>query len=143
MFLIVCGFLFSFILYLNLAVNGQPDSEMERSLRLIGTQTEGTVLSHYKYGQWIEYYSGFDSFITNEAIDGHNITDRVFNTRSIVRAQDLLTKNQVSYLFITSEMRDGLVWEKEDPGLLFLLRNEEAFTNIYNKSGYEVWVVNT
>jgi len=36
-------------------------------------------------------------------------------------------------------MKSGLVWEKEEQGLLFLLQNRETFKNIYNSSEIEVW----
>ena len=92
---------------------------------------------------WIEYYSGHEPFITNEDIEGYNATSRLFSTRNLVTAKDLLEKNQISYIFITDEMRDGLVWKRENEGLLFLLGNEEEFKNVYNRSGYEIWKVIT
>lgn len=143
MLLIVCGFLFSFVLYMNLAVNGLPDNEMRRSLEVLAGQEEGIVLSHYSYGQWIRFFSGKEPFMTNEGYEGHDVSSEIFQTRSIVKATELLNETGIEYIYITQEMKDGLVWEKENEGLLFLFRNREVFTNTYNRSGYQIWEVNS
>ena len=38
-------------------------------------------------------------------------------------------------------MKEGKVWAKPDQGLLFLLRNNQAFAKVYDSNGMEIWQV--
>jgi hypothetical protein len=38
-------------------------------------------------------------------------------------------------------MKEGEVWENREEGLLFLLRNNETFKNIYSSKDSEIWKV--
>jgi len=53
----------------------------------------------------------------------------------------LLRSYNIRYIWITPEMRSGLVWNKDDEGLLFLLKNSETFKKVYSTYGYEIWEV--
>ena len=66
----------------------------------------------------------------------------LFYNRSLKETKRLLNKYNVSYIWIDSEMKQGLVWTKEKQGLLFLLRNKETFKNIYNKKGVQIFRYN-
>jgi hypothetical protein len=39
-------------------------------------------------------------------------------------------------------MRKGLVWTKEDEGLLFLFSNKDEFRKVYDREGIEIWKIN-
>jgi len=36
-------------------------------------------------------------------------------------------------------MRNGLIWTKEEQGLLFLFRNNESFKRLYTTPDTQVW----
>jgi hypothetical protein len=37
-------------------------------------------------------------------------------------------------------MKDGLVWNSDDEGMLFVMKNSVSFRNVYNYRGIEIWV---
>jgi len=147
--LIICGLIFSTASYLNRISNMQPDKEVIKSLEWLRhySEPDEIVFSHYSRGFWInslaerpvvtdkmfEYYPG--------AKERFNDSLEIFYSRNLKNTRTLLNKHNISYVWIDSEMKQGLVWEKEQQGILFLFRNNETFKNIYNNQGIEIWEV--
>ena len=147
--LIVCGLAFSTISYLNRVSNMQPDNEVIKSLEWLKhySNQDEVVFSHYSKGFWIsavaerpvvtdkmfEYYPN--------AEDRFNDSLEIFYSRNLKNTKSLLEKYNINYIWIDNEMKQGLVWEKEQQGLLFLFRNNETFKNIYNNQGIEIWEI--
>jgi len=147
--LIICGLVFSTISYLNRVSNMQPDNEVINSLDWLKhySKQEEIVFSHYSKGFWIssvaerpvvtdkmfEYYP--------DAEERFNDSLEIFYSRNLKNTRALLNKYNISYIWVDNEMKNGLVWEKEQQGLLFLFRNNETFKNIYNNQGIEIWEV--
>ena len=65
----------------------------------------------------------------------------IFYSRNLKDTKILLEKYNINYIWIDNKMKNGLVWEKEQQGLLFLFRNNETFNNIYNNQGIEIWEI--
>ncbi len=62
---------------------------------------------------------------------------KLYYSRNI---EDTLTAARelgIKYIIITDEMRNGLVWEYDEEGLLFLLRNKEVFSTEEIQTGLE------
>jgi len=149
MLLMICGLLFSTISYLNRISNMQPDNEVIKSLDWLKhySKQDEVVFSHYSKGFWItdvaerpvvtdkmfEYYPN--------AEERFNDSLEIFYSRNLKNTKSLLEKYNINYIWIDNEMKNGLVWEKEQQGLLFLFRNNETFKNIYNNQGIEIWKV--
>ena len=147
--LIICGLTFSTISYLDRISNMQPDKEIIKSLDWLKhySEPDEIVFSHYSKGFWInavaerptvtdkmfEYYPS--------AKEKFNDSLEIFYSRNLENTKTLLNKYNISYIWIDNEMKQGLVWEKEQQGLLFLFRNNETFNNIYNNKGIEIWQV--
>ncbi len=147
--LITCGLIFSTVSYLNRISNMQPDKEVINSLEWLKhySQQDEIVFSHYSKGFWInsvaerpvvtdkmlEYYS--------DAEERFNDSLEIFYSRNLKNTKSFLTKYNISYIWIDNEMKQGLVWEKKQQGLLFLFRNNETFKNIYNNQGIEIWEI--
>jgi len=147
--LIICGLIFSTVSYLNRISNMQPDREVIKSLDWLKhySEPDEIVFSHYSKGFWIsaiaerpvvtdkmlEYYP--------DAEERFNDSLEIFYSRNLKNTKSFLTKYNLSYIWIDNEMKQGLVWEKEQQGLLFLFRNNETFNNIYNNQGIEIWEV--
>jgi len=147
--LIICGLIFSTISYLDRINNMQPNKEMIKSLDWLKhySKQDEIIFSHYSKGFWInavaerpvvtdkmfEYYP--------DAEEKFNDSLEIFYSRNLKNTKTLLNKYNISYIWIDNEMKQGLVWEKEQQGLLFLFRNNETFNNIYNNKGIEIWQV--
>ena len=147
--LMICGLAFSTISYLNRVSNMQPDNEVIKSLDWLKhySRQDEIVFSHYSKGFWInsiaerpvvtdkmfEYYPN--------AEERFNDSLEIFYSRNLKNTKSLLEKYNIHYIWIDNEMKNGLVWEEEQQGLLFLFRNNETFNNIYNNQGIEIWEI--
>jgi len=149
MLLIICGLTFSTISYLNRISNMQPDSEVIKSLDWLKHYSEPNeiVFSHYSKGFWISSVAE-RPVITDKMLEYYpNAKERfndsleIFYSRNLKNTKTLLNKYDINYIWIDNEMKQGLVWEKEQQGLLFLFRNNETFKNIYNNQGIEIWEI--
>jgi hypothetical protein len=132
--ILLCGLLFTTL---------GPDPELVSGLRWLDSQPDGIVLSYHGYSDWISYYSGKTAFITARVQDTPNLlnlSSEIFYSRDLAKTRMLLTNHKIRYIFIDGPMRNGLVWTRENQGLLFLFRNNEAFRQLYKDgSGNEVW----
>jgi hypothetical protein len=147
--LIICGILFSTISYVNRISKMNPNEEVAESLDWLKhySMQDEIVLSHYSRGFWIKYFAdtqvltdrNFEYFTDAEKI--LNNSNEIFYSRNLETTKELLREHKINYIWIDSEMKQGLVWQKQDEGLLFLFRNNETFKNIYNNQGVEIWEV--
>jgi hypothetical protein len=145
--LVICGLLFSGLSYFSRLKNMEPTKEQIKSLNFIKSYSgeNELVLSHYKNGFWIEFFSErptvLDEYIyyAPNLLNRYNDSNSIFYSRKLNFTETLLDKYNIKYIWIDSKMKSGLIWEKEEQGLLFLLQNKETFKNIYNSSEVEVW----
>ncbi len=147
--LIVCGILFSTISYINRISKMNPNEEIAESLEWLNHYSiqDEIVFSHYSKGFWINYFANTQVMIDQnfeylpDAEKRFNDSNEIFYSRNLERTRELLKEYKINYIWIDSEMKEGLVWETPDDGLLFLFRNNETFKNIYNNQGVEIWEV--
>ena len=132
MITILSGLVFSLVSFVDRP--DEPTDEQVESLRWLSAQEEGKVLSHYEKGLWIEHFSKkpvlMDDYFYDNNADARKykeIADSIFYSRNLEETRGYLRENNISYIWIDEEMRDGQVWDKEEEGLLFLLRNNETF----------------
>ncbi|PIU29677.1 hypothetical protein COT07_04540 [Candidatus Woesearchaeota archaeon CG07_land_8_20_14_0_80_44_23] len=149
--LILCGLLFSGLTFMGRAVNMEPDSGIVDAFSwLSNNYSGGNVLSVPKNGFYTEYF-GMKAFSDDNFEYAPNLEQRLNASQQIFYSRDLdktmaeLAKNNITYIVITPEMKNGLVWRKEQEGLLFLLRNNETFKNVHLEStqagSIEIWNV--
>jgi hypothetical protein len=144
---IICGLLFSTISHITRISNIQPDTNVKKSLVWLknNSNPKDIVLSHHTRGFWIEYYSQRPTYADNLVRYAPDLNDRlnksnmIFYSRNLIYTDELLKASNIRYIYVDDEMKDGLVWEKENQGLLFLFRNNETFKNVYTHSGIEIW----
>lgn len=138
----VCGFIFSAVSYTNIVSNLGPNPDVVTSLYWLreNVAEDSVVLAHYSRGFWINYFSErtptLDSFSSKSNLA---IMDELFQTRDLRKAQIILREFDVNYIWIDSEMRDGLIWTKEKQGLLFLFIDEDNFNKVYANNNVEIW----
>lgn len=65
----------------------------------------------------------------------------LFYTRNADLAKKILTKYNIKYILITNEMKEGLVWNQKDEGLLFVLENSKEFRRVIYSDKVEIWRV--
>jgi len=141
--ILVAGLLFSSISYINRESNSLPNSQMIDSLEWISLRSEGVILSHHTNGFWIESIaekpvvsSQILKFSSKTVLKD---TNELFYSRNLENTISLLDKYDVTYIWINKEMKNGLIWTKEDEGLLFLFRNTKVFKKLYDRGDVEIW----
>lgn len=141
---LICGLLFSSMSYINRVANEEPLWDVVKSLDWLSTKEDGYVLSHSSNGYLIQSMADKRT-LTDTGLYADqskiNVSNDIFMSRNLVVTRQLLHENDISYIWITSEMKEGQVWTKDDQGLLFLLRNNETFKNIYGSKHAEIWQV--
>ena len=144
---IFSGLLFSSVSYLMLLSRDNYSNETIESLIWLNENKEkGLILSHYSYGFIINHYSEMpvlmDSYFKNniEINNYYQISNNIFNSYILRQTVEYLDQLNIRYLWITNEMKQGLVWEEES-GLLFLLRNRDHFEKIYENDEIQIYKI--
>lgn len=132
--LIVCGLVFSGVSYATRLSSAMPDSSLAASLGWLkeNSSSSSVVLSHETNRYFVGYFANRSFTVANST---------VFYSRNLEATRHALDRYSVGYIFITPEMKQGLVWSRKDEGLLFLFRNQEMFQKVYDKEGIEIWRV--
>ena len=137
-----CGLLFSGISHATTLANLPPSQSFFDALNL----SPGTMLTHKSYGFWVEF-AGHKALLDPlwKGLPDPNEQEwdvaTIFASTDIERTRTLLRKYNVTYVLITQEMEHGLVWEREEQGLSFLVRNSKIFKKVYTGKDVEVWQV--
>ena len=124
---------------------GPPFQAEITSLRWLRTQEEGLVLSGHEYGYMIEAvsfqpaYLDKDYYLQSKDKLKINLTQEIFMSRDYDRISEFLSKNNITYIWINSEMKHGSPWKKDDDGMLLIIRNSRPFTLVYSYLGVDIW----
>jgi len=141
--MLFCGLLFSTLSYARRISEMGPDQEMANSLKWLSVMSSGKVFSYPGYSDYIAYFGRKPTMVGTSASENTryllNITTEIFYSRRLDYTKGFLTEQNISYIVIDGRMRQGLVWSREDQGLLFLLRNNETFRKIYTGGTSEIW----
>ncbi len=147
---LACGILFSGVSYINQHASELPNSETIYTINFINNfaMDGNVVLSHYSNGNWISYFSGKPNFMDSNFAYAPGVNNRyhesnvIFQSRDARIVKDLLDKNNISFIYITPKMKEGLVWDSDNQGLLFVFENSNLFTRRYNINQTEIWEYN-
>lgn len=145
--ILVCGLLFSSLSYINRISGETPHKETLKSLEWFLKQPNGITLSHYSNGYWVEAIANKtplldeNKYYLRDVDAKFNSSNEIFQSRNLKNTRELLDQYNISYIFITSQMKEGEVWKNKEDGLLFLLRNNETFKNLYSSKDSEIWKV--
>ncbi|MBW2969868.1 hypothetical protein KY319_01970 [Candidatus Woesearchaeota archaeon] len=137
-----CGLLFSGI---SQAVNiskMQPMPEFFKALEF----PPGTVLTHENYGFWVEIagHKAITDPLWKEIPDSKDIkwdVAMMFGSTEMEKTEKLLKEYNITHILITPEMKHGLVWEREEQGLNFLVENNEMFKKIKQETSIGVYKI--
>lgn len=106
------------------------------------SQSHHTIVTHPRYGFWIEYYGRkvmIDEVAYPGGAEAYNDLMTLLHSRDPLLTKKLLKKYNIQFIFITKEMKENLVWNKPNQGLLFLLSNTNNFKKKYSNSAAEIW----
>jgi len=142
---IICGLLFPTISYINRVSNSEPSMAKIDSLNWFKDQPQGMVLSHYSNGYWIESIANKQTLMNpdlskKEALKRYTDSKIIFNSYKLSDTQEKLDEYNIKYIFIDPEMKKGLVWQKDNQGILLLLAESGQFQQIYSLEGIEIWM---
>ena len=144
--IIICGLLFSTISYIDRDSKELPNKDIIVALEWLrdSSSEKDVILSSQRNGNWIQAVSNRITVLSSndQNQDFLNQVNELFESRNLEKTKALLEKYNVSYIFITKDMKEGGTWTKENQGLLFLFRNREAFRQIYSNTWAEIWKVN-
>ncbi len=130
---IFCGFLFSALSHSVILSELPPNDDLVECLEWINEKIpeSSRVFAHDSDGFFIEFWA------EKEAVsDSSNI---IWNSFDIRETKRVLSEKKVDYLLIHEDLFKGLVWDKKQQGLHFLLDNAETFKRRYHNDYCEVW----
>ncbi len=137
--LLFCGLLFSTVSHTSAIANSMPNNSFFDAI----TFEDKNILSHPLYGFWIEYSSN-NAIITPLDSKKDPLFKNVFSifsSTNLMNTNKFLKEYSVDYILITDEMMHGLVWSKEDLGLVYLLKNAKTFKEENSQNDVVVWAV--
>ena len=147
--IIVCGLLFSTVSYINILGDMEPrQNEMGAFAFMRESQPDGIVLSSPSKAMMFEYFGQKPVLFDNLAGTIRNYDEKaddanaLYMSGNIEEARSILKKYDIAYIAIDSGMRNGLVWDEPDKGMLALLKNSKTFKKVYDSSEIEIWKVN-
>lgn len=137
-----CGLLFSSVSNIVSLADSPPHPEFFEVL----DAPSGVVLTHQDYGFWVQFAGHLavaDPFVSYLPDSQSRLRDLdyVFHTNDLGDAKDILAHYGVSYVMLTGEMSEGLVWDRESRGLAFLVNNAETFKRLNLTDSVSLWQV--
>jgi len=142
--LVLCSLVFSLINQASMLVDAQPDKEMQQALVFFNGLSKGKTLALEKDGFLIEFYSGknvlldSNSYLVPGYKDIKNDSSNLFGFVRLKEAEPILHKHSIRYILLTPYMKQEL-WENQEQGLWFLVRNSDSFVKKYVEQDIEIW----
>ncbi len=143
--ILFCIILFSAIITINTQLTQITKQEVEAARFLSSANTNGTILSTEEKGFMIQYLSGKETFLDGETykhvnyIEKKEITQKIFYTRRLNDLEQLLNENNIKYIYIYEDMRQGKIWSGRDEGLLFFLTYSEKFLQLFDNEEVQIY----
>lgn len=147
--IIVCGFVFSSVSFMNRMISSEPDQVSIETLLWMKENLfrDGFVLSHYENGYGLLSVAQVKTFIDAFSMQGYDqrffykVADSIFYSRDLKEVRAILERYNIRYIFITQRMKEGGVWNRKDEGLLFVLSDADTFKRVYRQGDVEIWRV--
>ncbi|MBI4159015.1 hypothetical protein HY500_02025 [Candidatus Woesearchaeota archaeon] len=149
--LLISGLIFSGLSFLAKIPQLPPSEDMVESLEFIkdNSYPEDVVFSHYTNGIFINSIASRPNVLDENFLYAPQLKERLndanilFNSRDFEATKGILRKYNVKYIYITQDMKNGLVWNEPEEGLLFVLQfSGNNFKRIYSRNGIDIWRVN-
>lgn len=129
---VACTFLFLIITQATALAEESPTAGL---VHVLNAPEEGLVLAPQSHVAYVEAFSTLHP-VSVPAEDARAL----YAAYRLSTARKVLQEHGLTHLLITTKMREGLVWNHEDEGLLRLL-GTEAFTLVAQSQDEELWRV--
>ena len=147
MWLLIIGVIFSAITFINQVSQEKPNNNLYNALNYLkGYDSDKTVVfSHYSYGNLINTIANKKNVMDTNFLYAPRLNQHyqdsqlLLNTRNADLASELVKKYNIKYILITKEMKQGLIWNQEDEGLLFVVNSANIYKRIYYNDEVEIW----
>jgi hypothetical protein len=146
--ILISGIIFSGFSFIHENSDISPTPQLKKALEVLGDKTNprDVIISHPNYGVYINSISNRKNFVDfNSAYAPQSdvrffILNKLFYSKSLDFAIQSFDEFRITYILITPEMKNGLVWSRNNEGLLYLLNNNpDVFRLIYDEDGVEIW----
>ena len=144
LFLLILGVVYSGTAIVAKNATAMPDSETMYALTWLEQKSEpdSIILSQQIYSNIIQEATKRRVITNDKKLPKiSNDIEKLYQTRRIDVAVSLIEKYDIDYIVIFEEMKRGLVWNKEDQGLLFLLESRENFKKVFENNKVTVWEI--
>lgn len=144
---IAAGLLLSTIVFVDNERNNDVVDKINAAKEL-STYNTGDVVSSAENGFLISYFSkkpvllDSHSYLYDDYEDRLQLQNELFFERRSQNVISLLENNDVSYIFIDDDMKQGVVWSSENEGLLFVLQFSSDLNMIIQNSFVSVYAIN-
>ncbi len=144
--LFICGVAFSGFSHVLLEIGEPPSPGLVQGISVLRTTEKNTtVLVHPSKAFWVSFF-GQRKVLLDASWDGvskpevmmSSITD-LFAASDLVRAEQVLQENSISKIVVTPDYAEGLVWQRQEQGLDFLLQHNEKFKKQFSNQDVVVW----
>jgi hypothetical protein len=130
-----CGVLFSAVVCVVLIGHAGPTAETAQGLSAV--DLSGSVVLTEVPPAWVAWWS--DARVSEMPAE---LRQQVWSSRNFRETRDILDAWNVSVIVVTPEMRSSL-WNNNEDGLLFLMRQSKTFKSVSQEKSVEVWVYNS
>jgi hypothetical protein len=131
--LFVCIFFFSSVTFIKDALTAEPTVEqVEVYSWLERAPISGGFLIHPSQTEYTRYFSGREFY---EASDSELL--ELFETRDSQEFIDFLQAQNISFIVVEPNLRAYL--QKDNDGILFILKNNDAFQVVYTTTNMQVY----
>lgn len=136
--LLACSFLFLLLTQISTVTHEEPTKELVTLISDLPNDG-GTLLTPNNLAPIVSGLSKHK--IINDHCGKEICPDikQLYHSWRSKDASDVLDKREIKYLIITKEMRDGTVWNRDEEGLLFLLKHSKRFKKISSNTKEELW----
>ena len=149
--LLISGLIFSGLGFVAKIPQLPPSQEMIESLQFIrdSSNLNDVIFSHQTNGVLINSIALRKNVLDENFMYAPQLKERLNDANSLFHSRDfevtksILQKYNIGYVYITPDMKNGLVWNEPEEGLLFVLKfSGDNFREVYSQEGIEVWRVN-
>ena len=131
--------LFSAILTINTQLTQTTQKEVEAAKFLEGIPTQGKTLSIPEKGYMIEYISNKPTILNKDTTPKKiEELNEIFYARKLSELETKLQNNNITFIYINQEMKQGKTWTGREEGLLFFLIHSEQFIKIFDNEEVQI-----
>lgn len=140
--LIGCSILFSSLVYITGLANMHPTTyDIQASSAIKRQALEGDrVLAYAEYAYFLQYYTGLEPVLHPQSAQRLLTAaeyESLFTSRKLDRTEQILKKSAIRFVYVDKKLREEL---EEKQGLLFVMKNTDKFTLLYQNAKVEVWM---